>query len=363
MSFTKVLLEETEHLVSDIGDLRDYLSEDTELIISRSFPEAESEMRARETVRPGLEYAAPAELEAAVREERRRIIEAGKRAVDKIYEEGEDASLTPDEFLGYEAIVQIYGRPAILIQDGRFFPPPPDWDILETKRNTIEKNIQGVGRIEVPGHPRYGWVGTGFLVADDVVMTNRHVANEFCCLEGQKWVFEAGITPCIDYCEELGGLTPAEYSVRNVIGVHKEVDLALLSVEQTSKRGQRSPEPLTLASDAPDNLVGRDVYVLGYPFWDGRRNDPEVMRSIFNNIYGVKRLQPGKVTRVFPQYSLFNHDCSTLGGNSGSCVVDLETAQVLGLHYAGRYREFNRAVALWELASDPMLTEAGVNFS
>jgi hypothetical protein len=51
-----------------------------------------------------------------------------------------------------------------------------------------------------------------------------------------------------------------------------------------------------------------------------------------------------------------------LGGNSGSCVVDLETNQVIGLHFAGQYMQYNEAVALWRLADDPLLGRAGVNF-
>jgi hypothetical protein len=56
------------------------------------------------------------------------------------------------------------------------------------------------------------------------------------------------------------------------------------------------------------------------------------------------------------------HDASTLGGNSGSCVVDLDSNRVIGLHFAGRYMQYNEAVALWRLADDPLLARAGVNF-
>ena len=57
------------------------------------------------------------------------------------------------------------------------------------------------------------------------------------------------------------------------------------------------------------------------------------------------------------------HDCSTLGGVSGSCVVDLDSNQVIGLHFAGLYMQYNEAVALWRLVDDPLLTDAGVNFA
>jgi hypothetical protein len=38
------------------------------------------------------------------------------------------------------------------------------------------------------------------------------------------------------------------------------------------------------------------------------------------------------------------HDCTTLGGNSGSVVLDVKTGEAVGLHFAGLYRESNRAV-------------------
>jgi hypothetical protein len=105
---------------------------------------------------------------------------------------------------------------------------------------------------------------------------------------------------------------------------------------------------------------GQEVYVIGYPASDSRRNDPDEMRRIFDNIYNVKRLQPGEVKRVARRE--FEHDCSTLGGNSGSCVIDLESHEVLGLHFSGRYLEANKAVALWKLADDLLVKKAGLAF-
>jgi hypothetical protein len=109
-------------------------------------------------------------------------------------------------------------------------------------------------------------------------------------------------------------------------------------------------------------VAGRQVYAVGYPAWDGRRNDPEHMQRIFTNVFNVKRLQPGEIIESLDTQSLFTHDCSTLGGNSGSCVVDLESHQVIGLHFGGRYLQANYAVALWNLVEDPLLLKAKVQF-
>ena len=233
---------------------------------------------------------------------------------------------------------------------------------FENIRANIEETFKSVGRIEVTGHPTHDWIGTGFLVADDVVMTNRHVAREFARQgPGGGWTFEQGMTASIDYVEELGATQPQEFDLTEVIGVHDTLDLALLRVTPQSGGGAAVPKPLTLSSDATSLQAGRQVYVVGYPAFDSR-NDPVVMLRIFADVFNVKRLQPGELIDVPAAQPLLLHDCSTLGGNSGSCVVDLETHEVAGLHFGGRFREANQAVALGKLTDDPLLKKAKVNF-
>ena len=58
-----------------------------------------------------------------------------------------------------------------------------------------------------------------------------------------------------------------------------------------------------------------------------------VMREVFDDIYGVKRLQPGTI--VTESSEIITHDCSTLGGNSGSPLIDLSTGEAVGLHFSG----------------------------
>ncbi|MCT7341310.1 hypothetical protein N5K55_13525 [Pseudomonas aeruginosa] len=38
------------------------------------------------------------------------------------------------------------------------------------------------------------------------------------------------------------------------------------------------------------------------------------------------------------------HDCSTLGGNSGSAVLSIDGGEVVGLHFGGQFRKTNYAV-------------------
>jgi V8-like Glu-specific endopeptidase len=298
------------------------------------------------------------ELDEAVRRLQDALANAGKRAVRKLEADGAAAVLAPDEEAGLEAIVLVSGRPAILVRNGAFDAPPLDWVVLEDHRPAIEQTMRSVGRIEVDGHPTHEWIGTGFVVGDGVVMTNRHVAVEFARQSGAKWGFNPGMKVSIDYAEDLGTTNPAEFKVTEVIGVHNKHDLALLRVATTAK----APKPLPVSGNPATAKAKRRVYVTGYPAFDSR-NGVDAMSRIFANVYNVKRLQPGAVMKVSGRALRLNHDCSTLGGNSGSCVVDLQTHQVVGLHFAGSYRIENSAVLLAGLRKDPLLKKAKVNFA
>ncbi|MGD3106189.1 trypsin-like serine peptidase [Streptomyces sp. YGL11-2] len=299
------------------------------------------------------------------RQERTRVLSAGASGLEKLAT-GRADEISDDESFGMEAIVLLEGRPAILVQNHDFAPQQGDWAVLDGHRAAIRETLARVGRVEISGHFSLDWLGTGFLVGPDVVMTNRHVAAEFARGAGGGWTFQQGLGAALDMGEEYSGTDdPADggpsYEVTEVLGIHEDVDLALLRISPYLG-GSTLPTPLAVAADAPADLPGHPVYCVGYPAWDGRRNEPESMRRIFMDVYNVKRLQPGMTTGLEPEENVMRHDCSTLGGNSGSPVVDLADHRVLGLHFGGRYGQGNYAVPLWQLADDPMLRRAGVNF-
>ena len=135
--------------------------------------------------------------------------------------------------------------------------------------------------------------------------------------------------------------------------IHPYWDMALLQVE-----GLPVDRVLRLSVRSPAELEDRDVMVIGYPARD-ERQDLALQDSIFQGIYHVKRLQPGKV-RPSSQIRSYDHivtvlvhDASTLGGNAGSPVIDVATGDVLGLHFAGEYLKGKYAVPMSELARDP----------
>jgi len=290
-----------------------------------------------------------------------RQIQDGLDAMKKV-EMGRDEDISDRDQHGLEAIVLLAGRPAILIQDGDFMEPPKLWAALKDVRDQIKEVIKRVGRIEVSNNPNFEWLGTGWLAGKDVVLTNRHVALEFSRrADDGTWTFRAPMGASMNLRAELNSESALTFTVRSIIGIHDDYDLAALQVEQVSD-AEPLPDPLPVVGDAPATLTGRRVYVIGYPAWDGRRNDPEPMKRIFADIYNVKRLQPGEISGdALAEFEIF-HDCSTLGGNSGSPVLDLETHRVLGLHFGGRFLEKNHAVPLWTIQNDPLIKRAVINF-
>ena len=270
--------------------------------------------------------------------------------------------LTGDEVTGLEAIIALEGRPALFIAGGDFFGAPPLWHGLNGHRDAIRESIARVGRVEVAGLDAMDWVGTGFLAAPGAIITNRHVAAAFAESGPAGWRFRPGLSAGLDFNREQGAIEPLSFALTGIVGVHDQCDLAVLAIAPAGRDGRPLPGPLPVATSAPGAVVDRTVYVIGYPGWDGTRNDAAEMHRIFSGVYEVKRLQPGLIT-AWPDGALsFAHDCSTLGGNSGSPVIDLATHQVVGLHYGGAYLAANNAIALWLLADDELLRTAGVNF-
>jgi endonuclease G len=148
----------------------------------------------------------------------------------------------------------------------------------------------------------------------------------------------------IDFYEEYDRTNESEFRVKEIIHIEEEVegspDIAFLRVASRDQDDRDLPAPVKLAREdpTPEQIVG----AVGYAAWDGRRNDSDVMEEIFKGIYEVKRLHPGEIMEIHDRYT--SHDCSTLGGNSGSAILDFNTGEALALHYAGRYEQRNYAV-------------------
>lgn len=248
-----------------------------------------------------------------------------------------------------EAIILNFGRPALLIQNDTFeIPESDEWkNRLYPTKSFIENAIKSVGKIELRNHPNYKWVGTGWMITEDILVTNRHVAKVFAKKEGNQFIFSKNyyghsVQANVDFKNEYQIDKYKELKIKEIIYIEEDgydrPDIAFLRVEKSSDL----PEPVIL--DTNDVEVGTFVAVIGYPAIDSQRNDPVIMSRIFNDIYNVKRLQPGTVVNFNSDKYFFNHDCSTLGGNSGSIVIDIESGKAIGIHFGGRYHDQNYAV-------------------
>lgn len=277
-----------------------------------------------------------------------------------------DQELPGDESFALEAIVLPRERPVVDIINNSYHTPPAPWKHLgdALHKNAITTAIPSIGRVEIPNHPSAPYGGTAFVVGPDLLMTNRHVAETFATGIGVRRLnFISGRAPGIDFKQEV---IPSESIVLNfdsVLMIHPYWDCAIVRVE-----GLPVTHPsLLLEGREPGNLTGREVVIVGYPAQDSR-NSLELQNRIFRGIFQRKRMQPGKLQGYRPTRSYdktveaISHDSSTLGGNSGSAVIDVHTGRVVGLHFAGVYLEANFAVPTWELAVDSKVVDSEVNF-
>lgn len=224
-------------------------------------------------------------------------------------------------------------------------------DGLDQHKGVLQPLIPLVGRIDVTNFPGTDYVGTGWFVAPDVIITNRHVASLIARWDGRKYVFVRGIagkpvTSSVCTAHEFDDGDPEAARVFNVSEVlyiepqSSVHDIAFLRVKRRTDGLRPDRIPIAMANVA-DNVR---VLVVGYPARAPRSviPDQELMKRLYRDRYDVKRAAPG-LTMPSSDGSM-QHDCTTLGGNSGSVVLDLAKGTAVGLHFAGLYQEANYAV-------------------
>ena len=81
--------------------------------------------------------------------------------------------------------------------------------------------------------------------------------------------------------------------------------------------------------------------VIGYPARDSRVPDSELMDTSSARSTTRSAWRRGSSP---DRRGELQHDCTTLGGNSGSVLLDLATGEAVGLHFSGVYLRSNYAV-------------------
>ncbi len=309
----------------------------------------------------------------------RDALQLATAAAARVAKDGDAAVLSDEEKAALDLYILIVARPAIFVRDGGVPEEPDNWE--EIARDNLDPAIfgdiiAGVGRIETADGVRGG---TGFLVADRRVMTNNHVLcflfgepvlerwerepdwfAEQCDAHHKLWQEDETARPRFDLIGEFGSTASKVVRISSIRAHHLEVDMSVVELDAHPDGGQILP----LQGSEPKNFKGRHVYVVGYPVQVPRRVPTLVLQRIFGpapDSLGTKRFSPGLVMD-WMNPSNFYHDASTLGGSSGSAVVDFDLGRVVGLHYAGLYEVSNQAVALFKLRQDPLLVANGVQF-
>lgn len=251
-----------------------------------------------------------------------------------------------------ESIVQRIGRPVFAVMDGKVdldhsSAEDSVWNArLRQAAAVIGPSIAAVGRVEATNWPiGLPYIGTGWLIEQNLIVTNRHVALEF-AERGQKgFTFQLGfdrrnpVAVDVDFLEEIDNAATARVTIGDILYIASdtEPDVAFLRVGPGKGPVGR---PIKLGSELPSSktMIG----VVGYPGQDPNIPDRALMAKVFGNVFDKKRFAPGFVTGF--EADALTHDCTTLGGNSGSAVLDLRTGEAAALHFAGVFLKTNYAV-------------------
>ena len=133
------------------------------------------------------------------------------------------------------AIILKNSRPAILVEGSQLgaISANSKWiPLFENSADVLGNAIRAVGRIEAVDDPSLPYLGTAFLVADDLVLTTRHVASVF--VEG------AGDTDLrlrenyrvqVDFLGEANSSRSLNRRVTKAVFLHPYFDIAALKID------------------------------------------------------------------------------------------------------------------------------------
>jgi V8-like Glu-specific endopeptidase len=171
---------------------------------------------------------------------------------------------------------------------------------------------------------------TGFMIADDLLLTNEHCINTQELCDDALAIFGYGIT-------SSGSLADGEeYRCLKLVAKDRRLDYALLQIDG-SPGSQEKWGHLELV--ARDVVKGEKIYMLQHP-----AGEPKQI-----SMKGCEVHTPQARGRGL-DLTDFGHLCDTLQGSSGSPILDTNRHQVVGLHHlgfsSGAWSSENRAVQM-----------------
>lgn len=295
----------------------------------------------------------------------RKIVGNVRSTLNSVQGGASPSHLSEDNISALELIVHTIGRPALRYRNGRVETPPNKlgdnsrWFVLvATQRDEINRVSRCVGRLAREGSAPV--LGTGWRLGKDLIVTNRHVAKELVTDRNaapETWKLDVAKKPFIDFAYTDGTVDLARFDVGELAYCAStgDIDLAILRVLpgnaalpaaigidwEASALGREIPA----GENAQSAFQGDEIYAVGHPY---RLSATEQTRTVFDEADGRKRWSPGLVTKIEAQRPLLLHDSSTLGGNSGSCILSIGSNghSAVGLHFGGKELDQGRGTGL-----------------
>jgi len=230
----------------------------------------------------------------------------------------------------------------------------------------------GYAQEGIPSAEDYAF-GTGFLVSDRHVVTNRHVHGLY-----GHYLLDKSDPGGIEFIAEKGK------DSSDFVPFNGEPPLLLPALDiaiYTLSHAVTNRVPVSLKSIETDTLLAKDIVVIGYP--DTHTPDKAEVLAVVEDdpVFAVKRISQGQIFRhstdrddplgvetavnesknsdfIMPAIC---HNASTMGGNSGSPLLDLKNGRLVGVHFKG-FKVFNQeesanlAMAIAQLTQSEQLT-------
>lgn len=297
---------------------------------------------------PGDRIGGDARATIAERSAATAVVRTAEVALRKAVGREGAAALSDAEVSNLQAIVHVLGRPATMYVDGRVQMPPDLgqndlWrTLVATQRQEIDAASAAVGQIARGTEV----LGTLWRLGDDLAVTNRHVI-ELIVRDASRapgeWELDPALTVTADFNVTRQPTKVRRFGVTAVrYCADDDVDFGVVALARGADPLPAPPDldfsPAALGRTLPTGdggttFKGESVYVVGHPF---RLVASQASATVFGQADGSKRWSPGLVTAVGETSRTLEHDCSTLGGNSGGCVFEPQEHAVVALHVGGR---------------------------
>lgn len=280
--------------------------------------------------------------------------------------------LDEDRLANLEAVIQVVGRPAWFIAgdapDTSAATADDDFWIahINAAQNAIFDVCARVGCIMLGDAEPFVPVATGWLIGQNTLVTNAHVASAIARQNlaladtdaRQGWRLRTDRPGTVNFSFEKGTSSHSRFVIDEVLYVEgsESPDIAIFRIKPPASAACLSvPSPIALDLTPSNSWTNRNVFVAGHPIKD-LADDQNVVK-VFGELDGTKRFSPGQVLKLLGTDTLA-HDCSTTNGSSGSPLIDFAGSKAVGLHYFGHPGARNEAVLLSAIADHPAIVRS-----